>query len=639
MYDRSFRNGRCRLPRIGLLYAPSRRLGKPGLGRRKTVWQLRNCSHLRILRAVWELKLKDGLPVLVVECWPTTRLSASSSPTLLVFSGFLPRHFPPTSMEEINSSLEHMKFFMDADDNDIDTRQNLKFCMFGKLFSDKSPNLAALFKVMKKSWNPSRGVELQELENGVLVFQFFCEADIRRVEQTGPWCFNGNILLLHRWEPEVSPYEISFKETTIWVQFLGLLLEWYTPQFVRKLGMNIGEVLEIDLGKNHSSDFKAAKARIKFNLENPLKPESLLPLTPMSHRDSDSTGEEGPLAMVIFGTDTSNRKTRSDAGDLRRNGGGWWTTSKQCEHGESEALVIDPFTPLTTKVPLSQSYKPSQRERFLEAARRKQEDGSHQNQPRTQHLLEIFSEVEPMDISVRTQDGLRGLTGEARSKEEKSGIQLATQRLEALKGMDNGLGLGVKPNSLKVDMDLIKSTGLRKFDYTTIQPGQKLKPTHFESKTPEGPLNPCVANIIDQEPIPLTSPALHVENYPASYSASQGKIEDVCSSSVISSLSKHGKRHLNGNKTSRSIKRRDNRYGRYHEKFELKTSATICLTMMILRMFKSREGHIRKGEASLKMPSSLMKTLRLGYGGWGIPNDSIIDGHLLPSKSSTSVPY
>ncbi|KAF3438709.1 hypothetical protein FNV43_RR21473 [Rhamnella rubrinervis] len=428
---------------------------------------------------------------------PTTRLPASSSPTLLVYSGILPRHFPPTSMGEINSSLEHMKFFMDADDNDIDTRQNLKFCMFRKLFSDKSPNLAALFK-------------------------FFCEADIRRVEQTGPWCFNENILLLHRWEHDVSPYEISFKETTIWVQFLGLLLEWYTPQFVRKLSMNIGEVLEIDLGKDTGYSFKTAKARIKFNLENPLKPgrQDRMPET------SEGMTVDGGLPLISVSM------------------GNWkpW------------------LTPLTTKVPLSQSYKPSQRERFLEAARRKQEDGNHQKSSAGFNTsLRSFSEVEPMDIS-RTQGDLQGLL-EARSKEEKSGIQLATHRLEALKGMDNGLGLGVKPNSLKADMDPIKSAGLRKFDYTTIQPGQKLKPTQFESKTPEGPLNPCVANIIDQEPIPLTSPALYVENYPTSYSALQGKIEDVCSSIVINNLSKHGKRHLNENKIQTSAKlRQDNRY-------------------------------------------------------------------------------
>ncbi|KAF3436742.1 hypothetical protein FNV43_RR19491 [Rhamnella rubrinervis] len=429
---------------------------------------------------------------------PTTRLPASSSSTLLVYSGIFPRHFPPTSMEEINSSLEHMKFFMDADDNDIDTRQNLKFCMFRKLFSNKSPNLAALFK-------------------------FFCEADMRRVEQTGPWCFNENILLLHRWEHEVSPYEISFKETTIWVQFLGLLLEWYTPQFVRKLSMNIGEVLEIDLGKDTGYSFKAAKARIKFNLENPLKPDRIWRLEGM-------TVDGGlPLISVSMG----NRKP--------------W------------------LTPLTTKVPLSQSYKPSQRERFLEAPRRKQEDGNHQKSSAGFNTsLRSFSEVEPMDISVRTQDDLQGLTGEARSKEEKSGIQLATHRLEALKGMDNGLGLGVKPNSLKADMDPIKSA----------------------------------------EPIPLTSPALYVENYPTSYSASQGKIEDVCSSIVINNLSKHGKRHLNENKIQRSAKlRQDNRYKPYTRKAELKNISNNLFNYNDLTDVQITEGHVPKGEqASLKMP-------------------------------------
>ncbi|KAF3443697.1 hypothetical protein FNV43_RR13387 [Rhamnella rubrinervis] len=98
-------------------------------------------------------------------------------------------------------------------------------------------------------------------------FETFVIIDFR-VEQTGPWCFNGNILL---WEPEVSPWELTFKKTTIWVQFLGLLLKWYTPQFVRKPDMYLDEVLEIDLGRDISYSFKATKAMIKFNLGNPLK--------------------------------------------------------------------------------------------------------------------------------------------------------------------------------------------------------------------------------------------------------------------------------------------------------------------------------------------------------------------------------
>ncbi|KAF3441289.1 hypothetical protein FNV43_RR15202 [Rhamnella rubrinervis] len=405
-------------------------------------------------------------------------------------------------MEEINNTLEQMKFFMNAEDSDIDTRQNLQFCMFGKLFSDKSPNLAALFKVMKKSWNPSRGVELQEMENGVLVFQFFCEADVRRVEQSGPWCFNGNILLLHRWEPNVPPYELTFDETTIWVQFLGLLLEWYTPQFVRKLGMNLGEVLEIDLGKDAGYSFKAAKARIKINLGNPLKPEP--------HSRTKLLREEGPLAMVIFRADTSSGKSRSEAGILRRTGGGLGNTPEQLEHGKSVALT---------------------------------------------------------------------------------------------KGKVHGPGLGVKPNYLIPNMASINPPGSNKTGPNSLKIAQTSKPIQIENIS-ERPPSLRVTNIMSQEPKLLISPAPVSENRTMAFPALKGKIKDGCSSAVFSSLSKHGKRHLNENKTQKTTKlRQGKRYKPYTRKGDLQgISNNLFNDGELTDVQITEEGYTQQGEeASLKM--------------------------------------
>ena len=44
-------------------------------------------------------------------------------------------------------------------------------------------------------------MECQELENGLYLFKFKNEEDMKIVEDIGSWCFKGQLLVYRRWEP------------------------------------------------------------------------------------------------------------------------------------------------------------------------------------------------------------------------------------------------------------------------------------------------------------------------------------------------------------------------------------------------------------------------------------------------------
>ncbi|XVF20814.1 hypothetical protein REPUB_Repub12eG0035100 [Reevesia pubescens] len=53
--------------------------------------------------------------------------------------------------------------------------------------------------------------------------------------------------MVHRWQPDFRQLEDSFKFFAIWIQLLGLPIEYYDNQALFKIGSLIGKPIKIDV--------------------------------------------------------------------------------------------------------------------------------------------------------------------------------------------------------------------------------------------------------------------------------------------------------------------------------------------------------------------------------------------------------
>lgn len=83
---------------------------------------------------------------------------------------------------------------MDLEENDVIDQSSLKYNLLGRLYTNKTVNTNAMYSFFKKSWNPTKGVEFKELQNGFFYLQFACQANVHKVEELGPWCFHTHIV-------------------------------------------------------------------------------------------------------------------------------------------------------------------------------------------------------------------------------------------------------------------------------------------------------------------------------------------------------------------------------------------------------------------------------------------------------------
>ncbi|XP_024164142.1 uncharacterized protein LOC112171146 [Rosa chinensis] len=94
-------------------------------------------------------------------------------------------------------------------------------------------------------WRLSGTVEVQPPGERFL-FTFTHERDIARVKKSGPWGFQGAMILLNDYDgfSDISAVKLDF--VWIWVTLQGIPLGLLTEHTIRLVGGTIGEVLEVD---------------------------------------------------------------------------------------------------------------------------------------------------------------------------------------------------------------------------------------------------------------------------------------------------------------------------------------------------------------------------------------------------------
>ena len=96
-------------------------------------------------------------------------------------------------------------------------------------------------------------------------------AQLKWVEQNGPWNFNNNLLLLCKWRRGLSTTNINFTHSPFWDQIWGLPFELMSDEVGRELGNNIGKFIEVDQRARQSDQVKFMRIKRDLQLVRPLK--------------------------------------------------------------------------------------------------------------------------------------------------------------------------------------------------------------------------------------------------------------------------------------------------------------------------------------------------------------------------------
>lgn len=107
---------------------------------------------------------------------------------------------------------------------------------------------------------PSGRLDIVDLGYDYFLARFETKEDLDRVLREGPWFIGQHFLAIKPWQPEFTASNADLSQVAVWVRFLGLPIEFYDTEVLKKIGSSIGPVLRID--SHTASNVRGCYARL-----------------------------------------------------------------------------------------------------------------------------------------------------------------------------------------------------------------------------------------------------------------------------------------------------------------------------------------------------------------------------------------
>ena len=117
------------------------------------------------------------------------------------------------------------------------------------------------------------GSNLRIVDVGSNILQFKFGSSYQRdwVENSGPWNFENNLLLLCRWKKGLTSANIVFSHSPFWAQLQGLPFELMSKEVGQDIGRSRGRFIEVDKRAGQVDQAKFIRIRVDLPIEKPLR--------------------------------------------------------------------------------------------------------------------------------------------------------------------------------------------------------------------------------------------------------------------------------------------------------------------------------------------------------------------------------
>ncbi|KAF4347798.1 hypothetical protein G4B88_030238 [Cannabis sativa] len=127
--------------------------------------------------------------------------------------------YPATvcNLFEDSVQISHNDLTFTLNPGEVDEPQVANQVLLGKIISRHRLGKSAIQGSLKLSWNAIKGWKWKEFEDGIIQFTFARREDALNVLTQRPWFVCGALLVIIPWPARLSPTEVKFDKTPIWV--------------------------------------------------------------------------------------------------------------------------------------------------------------------------------------------------------------------------------------------------------------------------------------------------------------------------------------------------------------------------------------------------------------------------------------
>ncbi|KAF4384121.1 hypothetical protein F8388_001359 [Cannabis sativa] len=133
----------------------------------------------------------------------------------------------------------------DLNPGEVDRNEKPSRILLGKLYCYTRLGRKAIFGSLNNAWISLTGWSWKEREDGLLQFTFQTSFDAENVLHRRSWLVCGYLLVLMPWPSWLTPAEVSFDQTPIWVRLKSIPLFYWNKTNLQELAGKVSAVYEL----------------------------------------------------------------------------------------------------------------------------------------------------------------------------------------------------------------------------------------------------------------------------------------------------------------------------------------------------------------------------------------------------------
>ncbi|KAF4346058.1 hypothetical protein G4B88_027800 [Cannabis sativa] len=138
--------------------------------------------------------------------------------------------------------------------------------LLGKIISRNRLGKATIQGSLKLSWNAIKGWKWKEIEDGIIQFTFVRREDAMSVLARRPWFVCGSLLVIMPWPTWLSPAEVKFDKTPIWVHIESIPPFYWNLSNLKELASKASPVYELPPGIEDAIGMSTLRFRATIDL-------------------------------------------------------------------------------------------------------------------------------------------------------------------------------------------------------------------------------------------------------------------------------------------------------------------------------------------------------------------------------------
>ncbi|KAF4373715.1 hypothetical protein G4B88_030058 [Cannabis sativa] len=171
---------------------------------------------------------------------------------------------------EDSVQISHNDLTFSLNPGEVDEPQEANQVLLGKIFNRHRLGKSAIQGSLKLSWNAIKGWKWKEIEDGVLQFTFARREDALNVLSRRPWFVCGALLVIMPWPAWLSPSEVKFDKTPLWVTIDRIPPFYWNLSNLKELATKASPVFDLPLGIEDVVGMSSLRFRATIELNKPI---------------------------------------------------------------------------------------------------------------------------------------------------------------------------------------------------------------------------------------------------------------------------------------------------------------------------------------------------------------------------------